>query len=215
MQSLLLLTVSLSVLLSVLAQKPQPCKAPPYLEGKLVAVFPEGKTLVFEQFYYDAVEQRIRVIASGKEGTHNVMVDVLMLFRERFYYEISYHNKSCTKMPFSTAFSPIEIPIDAQHKAQFVIGSLSAPAQGLLVNNWEGSIPEIKANYSMSFTEFGCIPVTTLYNIEKTGHILSSFYDIVTGIENPDVFIPPSFCTSAKLVERKPGEVADFFTALM
>ncbi|KAL7844426.1 hypothetical protein SRHO_G00229650 [Serrasalmus rhombeus] len=215
MHSLLLLAVSLSVLLSVLAQKPQPCKAPPYLEGKLVVVSPEGKSLVFEQFYYDAVEQRIRVIASGKEGTHNVFVDVLMLYRERFYYEISYHNKSCTKVPFSAAFIPIEIPIDAQHKAQFVIGSLSAPAQGILVNNWEGSIAEIKANYSMSFTEFGCIPVTTLYSIEQKGHILLSFFDIVIGIENPEVFIPPSFCTSAKLVEQKPGEVADFFTALM
>ncbi|XP_036444999.1 ependymin [Colossoma macropomum] len=215
MRALLLLTISLSVLLGVLTQEPQPCKAPPYLEGKLLVVFPEGKTLVFEQFYYDAVEQRIRVIAHEQDSTHNVFVDRLLLFRERFYYEISYHNKSCTKVPFSAAFSPIEIPIDAHHKAQFVIGSLSAPAQGLLVNNWEGSIAEIKANYSMTFTEFGCIPVTILYSVEKTGHIVSSFFDIVIGIENPDIFIPPSFCTSAKLVERKPGEVADFFRALL
>lgn len=48
----------------------------------LVQVYPEGKTVVFEQFTYDAVEQRIRMIASGKEGTHNVFVDKLLFFKE-------------------------------------------------------------------------------------------------------------------------------------
>ncbi|XP_072517785.1 ependymin-1 [Salminus brasiliensis] len=215
MQALLLLTVSLSVLFSVLAQTPHPCKAPPYLEGKLVVLFPEGHTTVFEQFAYDAVEQRIRVVASGKESTHNVFVDRLMFFRERFYYDINYHNQSCVKTPFSADFVPIEIPVDAHHKAQFVLGSLSAPAQGLLVNDWVGSVPKMKANYSMSFTEFGCIPITTLYNVEKMGHFLSSFFDIVIGLENPDIFIPPSFCTSAKLEQRKDGKVVDFFTSLL
>ncbi|XP_066502303.1 ependymin [Hoplias malabaricus] len=215
MRAFLLLTLSLSVLLSVQAQKPHRCKAPPYLEGKLLVVSPEGKTAVFERFSYDAVEQRIRVIASGKEGTQDVFVDFLMLFREGFYYDINYHNKTCVKVPFSGDFIPIEIPINAQHTAQFVIGSLSAPAQGLLVNNWVGSLPELKANYSLSFTEFGCIPVSAYYNVENTGHVLSSYFDVVVGLENPDVFIPPSFCTSAKLLEKNKDEMADFFTALL
>ncbi|KAI4884656.1 hypothetical protein NFI96_017906 [Prochilodus magdalenae] len=213
MRAYLLLTVSLTVLLSALAQKPHPCKAPPYLQGKLVVLYPEGKTVVYEQFYYDAFEQRIRLIAAGKESTHDVFVDRLLFFRERFYYEISYHNKTCTKVPLTAEFIPIEIPFDAHHKAQYVLGSLSAPAQGLLVNEWVGSTAE--ANYTMSFTEFGCIPITTLYSIEKTGHILSSFFDMVIGLDNPDILIPPSFCTSAKEVELKDGEVKNFFKALI
>lgn len=29
------------------------------------------------------------------------------------------------------------------------------------------------ANYSLTFTEFGCIPVVTIYNVEGLGHFLS------------------------------------------
>ncbi|KAG9265740.1 ependymin-like [Astyanax mexicanus] len=214
MRTLLLLTVGLSVLLGALAQQPHPCKAPPYLEGKLFVLFPEGHTTLFEQFAYDAVEERIRVVASIKHDSQEMIEDRLLFFRERFYYEIHYHNKSCVKTPFDAQFNPIQIPHDAHHQAQFVLGSLSAPAEGLLVNSWVGYIPETKANYSMTFTEFGCIPITILTTDEKKDHFFSSFFDLVVGLENPDVFIPPSFCTSAKVVERKDGKVADFFSAL-
>lgn len=63
---------------------------------------------------------------------------------QKVYYDIIYHNKSCTKVSLDAAFIPIAIPLDAKHRAQIVLGSLSAPAQGLLVNNWVGSDAEIK-----------------------------------------------------------------------
>ncbi|KAF5908907.1 ependymin-like, partial [Clarias magur] len=173
MQAALVLAVVSSGLLSALAQKPHHCKSPPYLQGKLAVNFPEGKTAVYEQFYYDAVEERIRVVAAGKEGEHDVFLDRLLLFREKVFYDIIYHNKSCIKTPLDAAFVPISIPFDAHHRAQVVLGSLSAPAQGLLVNNWVGSDEKLKANYSLTFTEFGCIPVVTIYNVEGLGHVLS------------------------------------------
>lgn len=52
------------------------------LTSCLLQDFPEGKTMVYEQFYYDALEERIRVVAVGKEGEHDVFVDRLLLFRE-------------------------------------------------------------------------------------------------------------------------------------
>ncbi|XP_062867832.1 ependymin [Trichomycterus rosablanca] len=214
MRAIFLLSFSLILAFSALAQKPHHCKSPPFLEGKLEVIFPEGKTFVFEQFYYDAVEERIRVIEAGKEGTQKVFVDRLMLYRERVYYEIHYHNKTCVKNSLSDAFSPLAIPLEAQHRAQFVLGSLSAPGQGVLVNNWVGSIPKLNANYSLSFTEFGCIPITTLYSVQGAGHFLSSFFDVVIGLTDPEVFVPPSFCSSAELVKQD-DVTADFFTALL
>lgn len=38
--------------------------------------------MVYEQFYYDALEERIRVVAAGKEGVHDLYMDRLLLFRE-------------------------------------------------------------------------------------------------------------------------------------
>lgn len=68
-----------------------------------------------------------------------------MLFSfQKVYFDIIYHNKSCVKTSFDAAFVPIAIPLEAQFRAQFVLGSLSAPAQGLLVNNWVGTDAELK-----------------------------------------------------------------------
>lgn len=63
---------------------------------------------------------------------------------QKVYYDIIYKNKTCTKNSLDAAFVPIAIPFDAKHRAQVVLGSLSAPAEGLLVNNWVGSDAEIK-----------------------------------------------------------------------
>lgn len=120
---------------------------------------------------------------------------------QKVYYDIIYQNKTCTKNSLDAAFVPIAIPFDAKHRAQVVLGSLSAPGEGLLVNNWVGSDAEIKgklstliknitismkstrfifhtsfsANYSLTFTEFGCIPIVTLYHVDGVGHFLSRF----------------------------------------
>ncbi|TSL04331.1 Ependymin [Bagarius yarrelli] len=215
MQAALVLMIVLSTLLGAFSQKPHHCKSPPYLQGKLLVDFSEGRSVVYEQFYYDALEQRIRVILAGKEGEHDVFLDRILLYREKVYYDIIYHNKSCIKNSLDGAFVPIAIPPEAKHRAQVVLGSLSGPAQGLLVNNWVGFDPELKANYSLTFTEFGCIPIVNMYRIEGTGHFLLSFFDIVVGIEDPTVFIPPEFCSSKTLVEQRDGKAANFFNALL
>lgn len=62
---------------------------------------------------------------------------------QKVYYDIIYHNKTCVKNYLNATFVPIAIPSDAKHRAQVVLGSLSAPAEGLLVNNWVGSDAEI------------------------------------------------------------------------
>ncbi|KAF4077340.1 hypothetical protein AMELA_G00206930 [Ameiurus melas] len=215
MEAVLVLTIIMSALLSALAQKPHHCKSPPYLQGKLAVDFPEGKSMVYEKFYYDALEERIRVVAVGKEGEHDVFMDRLLLFREKVYFDISYHNKSCIKASLDATFTPIAIPLDARHRAQVVLGSLSSPAQGLLVNNWVGTDAKTKANYSLTFTELGCIPILSMYHFDGVGHFLSSFFDMVIGIEDPMVFVPPDFCFSKNLVEWKDGKAVNFFTAIL
>ncbi|KAG7484890.1 hypothetical protein MATL_G00055230 [Megalops atlanticus] len=90
----------------------------------------------------------------------------------------------------------------------------SGPGQGLLVNNWIGEVPETEGKYFTTFTEFGCLPITSLYYTEKTGWILTSFFDLVIGIEDPQEFFPPDFCDTSAAVEE--GDVVtDFFEALL
>ncbi|XP_051532870.1 ependymin [Myxocyprinus asiaticus] len=215
MKILILIPVCLSLILSSYAQKPHPCKSPPLLEGKLNVLFPGQKLSVYEKFYYDAIGQNIRVIASGKEGNETIFADNLLLFREGIEYEIYYHNRTCIKKPLKVPFMPLEIPHDAKFLRQMVLGSSSRPGEGLLVNNWEGTVPQSKENYFLTFTEFGCMPLYVVYYTDKMDlNIMASYYDLVLGIEDPEVFIPPSFCDSVEL-ETKDGAVANFFTALL
>lgn len=42
-----------------------------------------------------------------------------------------------------------------------------------------------------------------------------SFFDLVEGIEDPDVFIPPSFCDSVEMLPAKEGLVTNSFIGLL
>lgn len=216
MKILFVISVCLILILSSCAQKPHPCKAPPLLEGKLAVLVPGQKIRVYEKFYYDAIGQNVRVIAYGKEDNKTIFADRLLLFREGVKYDIHYHNQTCVKAALKEPFIPIEVPHDAHFLHQLVMGSSSRPGEGLLVNNWEGTVPQSKEYYFTSFTEFGCLPIYSTYFTEKMDvDIITSFYDLVNGIDDPEVFIPPSFCDSVELQEAKDDMVTNFFRALL
>ncbi|KAG5844162.1 hypothetical protein ANANG_G00158590 [Anguilla anguilla] len=213
----LLISFSVCLLLAVtaVAQKPHPCKSPPLMVGRLSMIYPRGQLFVYERFSYDGLGQRIRVWAQGTNHNQSFYEDVLMLFREGVVYHISYRNQTCKKRALKVRFQPMEVPHNATLQAQIIIGSSSGPGQGLLVNNWVGEIPEKQANYYMTFTEFGCLPVSTLYTSEQYGWIFTSFFNLVIGIEDPQDFIPPDFCDTTKPVDEGEEVVTDFFEALL
>nr|WAJ59511.1 epdl2 protein [Petrocephalus simus] len=190
-------------LVAVTAGTPHPCKSPPLLTGRLTVVYPKGQFAAYERFSYDALGQQIRVRAEIFDHNQTSFQDVLLLYREGVSYEITYQNQTCKKSPLKTPFPPIEIPHNAQLRGEVVLGSSSAPGMGVLVNVWVGAIPEQKAKYELVFTEFGCLPVSSVNYIEDVGLILTSFYDLVLGVEDPDEFIPPAFCDK---VEAQPAE---------
>ncbi|KAF5902223.1 ependymin-like, partial [Clarias magur] len=93
-------------------------------------------------------------------------------FFTKVLYKIDYKQQTCKKQELTSEFHPIEIPSNATFLAQVVLGSLSAPNEGVLVNSWAGEIPEVQGQYVMTFTEFGCLPVSALYRMRKTDVIV-------------------------------------------
>uniref|UniRef100_A0A3B3QE92 Ependymin-like n=1 Tax=Paramormyrops kingsleyae TaxID=1676925 RepID=A0A3B3QE92_9TELE len=172
--------------------------------------YPEGKFVAYERFSYDALGQQIHVRALIVDHNQTSFVDLLLLYKEGVSYEISYQNQTCKKAPLKTPFRPIEIPPDAKLQGEVVLGSSSAPGMGVLVNSWTGAVPELKAKYLLTFTEFGCLPISSLNHVENVGLILTSFYDLVIGIEDPNEFIPPPFCEKAELQQTESEKVKDF-----
>ncbi|KAM9449790.1 ependymin-like isoform 2-T2 [Clarias gariepinus] len=191
-----------------LAQKPRPCKSPPLFEGSFSVVAQNGDFLGLGKQSYDAILKRIRIREFVMAGNHTEVIDALLLYQEKLMYQIDYKHRTCQKQALIDEFHPMEIPANSTLLGQVVLGSLSAPGEGVLANSWTGDLPEVKGWYAMTFTEFGCFPVGLLYSVPKTDLIVGSFFNNIRGIEDPSVFIPPPFCDDATL---KAGE-GNFFS---
>ncbi|XP_055074253.1 ependymin-like 1 [Misgurnus anguillicaudatus] len=191
--------------------KPHPCRTPPLLSGSLSVSAKEGQNWAVAKYRYDAFGQRIRLWEFGKYDDKSFHLNMLFLFREGVVYTISYRNKTCQKNLLNTTFHPSEIPRNASLMSQVVLGGSSGPGEGLLVNTWTGVVPETQGKYLATVTEFGCIPVSMLYYTAETGWVVTSYFNAVTGIEDPDDLNPPSFCTGIQTEEEKLNFFSAFF----
>ncbi|XP_066518221.1 ependymin-like [Hoplias malabaricus] len=191
-----------------LAVKPLPCKSPPEVEGSFMVTTPSGEFFSLGKYFYDANGQRVRFESAGQYKNDSFKSDVLLLYKEHVMYEINSENETCVKKELKATFHPIEIPEKATHLGQVTLGSLSEPGEGLLVNTWTGEIPKTQGKYFLTFTDSGCLPVSTNYHTQKTGWITTSIFNNIVGIKDPRPLTPPSFCTNATMEMAN----ADFFS---
>ncbi|KAK2913205.1 hypothetical protein QQF64_031142 [Cirrhinus molitorella] len=193
------------------AQKPHRCRTPPLLSGSLSVSAREGQDWAFAKYRYDAFGQRIRLWEIGQFQSRSFHADMLFLFQEGVVYTINYKNQTCQKNPLHTAFHPSEIPHNASLLSQVILGGSSAPGEGLLVNTWTGDVPETGGKYLATVTEFGCLPVSTLYYTAESGWIVTTYFNAVKGVEDPEQFFPPHFCTDVETED----ETLNFFSAFL
>lgn len=206
------LLVALTCLLAgCLAQRPHPCKSPPLLTGALTVSTQSEQLWAYTQYMYDALGRRIRLKEIGTYDKTPFTYDALLLFREGVMYEISSDNRTCTKKPLKVQFQPMEIPQNASLLGQAVLGSSSGPGQGLLVNTWVGELPDKSGNYMTTFTEFGCIPISTAYHTDQFGWVLTSFFNNVIGLADPSLLNPPDFCSNAEMKAVDPVHFLSLF----
>uniref|UniRef100_A0A3Q1J1V9 Ependymin-like 1 n=2 Tax=Anabas testudineus TaxID=64144 RepID=A0A3Q1J1V9_ANATE len=196
-----------------LALRPHPCRAPPLLTGGLSVSTQSGNLTVFGKYVYDALGKRIRLREFVHHNNKTFHLDVLLLYRERVLYKINYRNHTCTKKPLKADFHPLAIPKTASLLGQVVLGSSSGPGEGLLVNTWAGEVhtKNSSAKYISTVTEFGCIPVSTLFHT-KRGWWVTSFFNNVIGITDPNQLNPPCFCKDAQLEEDDGEDPETFFS---
>ncbi|KAM3857842.1 ependymin-like [Diretmus argenteus] len=200
-----------------LAQRPRPCKSPPLLTGRFSMVSPLQNLTVYAKYSYDAMRQRIRLGEIGSYDNKIFHVDVLLLYKQCVLYKINHQNRSCCKKRLCAGFHPLAIPGDASFLGQVVLGSSSGPGQGVWVNTWAGereAKKSPKVQYMSTVTEYGCIPISTLFHSDRRGWVITSFFDNVEGIADPDRFVPPSYCEDARLEEEDGEEPTDFYNLM-
>ncbi|CAF88218.1 unnamed protein product [Tetraodon nigroviridis] len=198
------------LLATCLAQKPRVCTSPPFLTGQLTVSTQNEKVWAFAKYKYDALGKRFRITEQGVYANKSFTIDVLLLYRKGVMYEIDRKNRTCKKSPLKTDFHPLAIPKDANLLGQAILGSSSGWGQGLLVNTWMGDLPE-GGKYISTVTQFGCIPISTAVQTSQFGWILTSFFDNVIGITDPNCLNPPSFCPDEFEAGAEPRDFLSLF----
>ncbi|XP_042368146.1 ependymin-2-like [Plectropomus leopardus] len=197
-----------------LAQKPHTCSTPPLMSGALTVSTQNEKLWTYAKYLYDGLGQRLRLVELGTYENKSFTYDALLLFREATMYEINEHDRTCKKKPLKADFQPWAVPKDASLVGQAVVGSSSGPGQGLLVNTWTGNLSNKAGKYMTTVTEFGCIPVSTVYHTDQFGWVVTSFFNNVIGIPDPGQLNPPDFCMDAEIqanVEKEPTDFLSLF----
>ncbi|KAM9424245.1 ependymin-like [Pholidichthys leucotaenia] len=191
--------------------RPKPCQSPPFLAGALTMSTQNEKLWTYARYMYDALGQQMRLWEFGSYQNKSFTIDVLLQYRQGVLYVINDKERTCTKQDLKSPFHPMEIPKNASLVGQAIVGSSSGPGQGLLVNTWLGDLPGQSGKYITTFTEFGCIPITTAYQTKEFGWVVVSLFNNVIGILDPNLFIPPDYCPPA---EAKSGaeEAGDFLS---
>lgn len=76
-------------------------------------------------------------------------------------YVIDRENQTCIKKELNSTFHPMEIPENATLLGQVILGSFSAPGEGLLVNSWSGDVPEQDGTHMRTHTHTDTPAVNT------------------------------------------------------
>ncbi|KAL4006373.1 leucine-rich repeat and immunoglobulin-like domain-containing nogo receptor-interacting protein [Sarotherodon galilaeus] len=167
---------------------------PPLMSGSLSVSTANQKLLAFSKYIYDGLGERIRFRQFGLYDNKTYHLDVLLLYREGVMYKINNKNRPCTKQYLSPDFHPLAVPRNATLMGQVVLGASSGPGQGVLVNSWYGEqkMKTGSAKYFTTVTEFGCIPVSTLYHTSSDDWVVNS------RLVDPQKLNPPFFCMNAE-----------------
>uniref|UniRef100_A0AAQ6IIT0 Ependymin n=2 Tax=Anabas testudineus TaxID=64144 RepID=A0AAQ6IIT0_ANATE len=199
------------VLAAAAAQEPRPCVVPPLMSGGFTVMAASGLVMSSGDISYDALGQRMRVRNVGLIGNQTFTLDQLLIFNQNVYYEIDWMRASCKKLPLDSTFIPMQVPPDAKLVGQAFLGSSSSWGSSLLVNTWQGALAQ-NGQYTVVFTEIGCIPVTFNGFTPASGWTTISTFNWVLGNTDPMEYVPPPICANAKLEESETAHT--FFTAL-
>ncbi|XP_013386338.1 mammalian ependymin-related protein 1-like [Lingula anatina] len=184
------------------SQKPKPCITPPQWASRAFMFDHNYGNMEYIRIVYDAIYRRKIVIEE----------DVVVRPGRRFYeylslndvhelFKINLKTKECVKMR-PRHWRPFGIPPNSTFDNEFEIGG---PGEAFTAQQWTDRIPGFKTAewigvYSLKY----CYPVHETFfnrlNISESNTV--NFYDIVAGIPDPDMFIPPPECKTAKWVDE-------------
>ncbi|OWF42415.1 mammalian ependymin-related protein 1-like [Mizuhopecten yessoensis] len=197
----MLQTILLAVLLcfvSVQAQNPTPCIAPSQFHAR-ASLYDHQADFVNRYIYiYDAANRRRVLFEEMDVGMPGQKFYVYMEFaNENVMYQIDIKSRECTKS-IPRPWRPIGIPGNATFEGEMTLGG---PGESFVVQEWSDKIPyRHNAMFYIQFSLVNCYPIKMVEVSDNnvTNSVTTTWYDLVEGIPNPNDFIVPKECQTAK-----------------
>lgn len=182
------------------AQVPSHCFTPSQFTARASQFDHETNQINRYALAYDAVNQRRVFIEEQNAVTPGKQfLEFLMLGNENTLYEINLTLKTCRKTPMRRPWRPFGIPSNATFESEFYIGG---PGEVVLAQEWSDRIPLRQREFWVGvFSMKNCYPIREIFIAdyrELNSTTTTNIYDIVEGIFDPNVFIPPPECKLAK-----------------
>jgi hypothetical protein len=181
------------------AQIPARCASPrQWAAQAFVRDSEKGQShMVLSRYYYDEVNQRkARFDQVDPDRKNTTFYYVVELYQEKKEYIFNPQTRQCTVRATRRPFIPHSVVDNATFEGEYYIGTSSVAGAGVEVEAWSHDFTNDqgeKFHWVGEFTRSRCIPVES--HVEGPGFFFyESFYDVVIGIPDPNVFIPPPEC---------------------
>jgi len=179
------------------AQQPRPCITPSQWEARVHGYNNQQDMVVNGKISYDSVYHRVRIIEDIRFGNNDTLYDILELFQAKLLFVVDGNTGICSRYPITEMWRDFGIQPDARSLGEAYIGTSAIPGAGLLITIWDGNYTRTTnevVHYLGTWTYEGCLPISHTESISQKGTGQTSFYDVTTGISDPNVFIPPRQC---------------------
>ncbi|KAM9323231.1 mammalian ependymin-related protein 1 [Pholidichthys leucotaenia] len=175
-----------------------PCLAPSQWEGRWVVYDHSTGRNSRAAVSYDSLNQRIRVLQQHKKHTPcQRFFEYIYLYQSMVMFQIDQKTKECSKIALTEAWDPFDIPDNSTFEEQYIIGG---PGDNVEVQEWSDRKPARQHETWVGvYTLKDCYPVQETYTSNQSVTTSTRFFNLQLGITDPNVFIPPSTCQSARL----------------
>jgi len=196
MKGALLIAGLAMVAVVVVAQHPRHCDTPFEMEANAFQIDPKMQFARRGHIAYDARNERIAIFDEVRNGTSDNFYHDIHLFRERRRYRIDLKAKTCTTEHSEQRFRPWHIPREAEFVGEAYVGTNAFMNSGVLTTHWNHQNKTEKTDWYGVFTDrdIGCVPVMDMFHDPNIGTVHTQFFDVVLGIGDPNIFVPPSIC---------------------
>jgi len=181
-------------------QAPTPCKTPPYWQAYSRQWNPQKQQSAMGEYYEDQVQLRKAWTGGVNTGAPEPVEEwVIELYNPAnptvpgFKYQIYPKNQSCLQTMTNGGWHGHGIPQGATFLWEMIYGTTGLANAGFLAQTWQWANG---ANINTwTYTVNGCVPVNDVIKNNATGQMTSTqWLDVIIGLTNPNIFVPPPFC---------------------